>query len=789
MELNMTKRQDDNPDIPRQHSTDAAPLSEQLAQALLNSEPVTDAARQERSNKKFRQLQAVLSNLRDGDVAYGSRTPLPDVPAWATLEVMTGGFATGNLLAGGALQPHERKLMQELGIKDDCNARRKLNAWFLGDADMAQLAQLLTTGCYDLTVPEEGALLVVAWLLENRQIDAACELLSHIAAWMPALRFYPVPLATPRRFGACVHVRDVNDTINQLKYIRPHAGIMAQKRAVHTYAPFYDAMVALLLETVQDDWPCRHYPAGWSNRALTLIREYGGNKLFRLALASGELPKPGKHREQLTRLFEQCARQPESLSGREVGRIRQILQQHVRKWGIPGSEQCQQLRQRQQADVAAPMHHLLAGVLVERLKPLPGNEGLDNVSVAQEPVKEDEALRFALPAGTSIPASLQRKVERSLNETIAVLIERGLITSGEALARVLPQMTADIRASGIQDPQLRQLYAAIYRAFRQRRSLLLTNLEKQVQIEELPWVAAIEKNRKTSVSARERARQTLEELGLVSLNSFPHAILPNKLLQELRALAKSAQITLPLVDELAADIFMGTFSGKFVDSGCIAAQLLQGSLYERYFNIDFSALALLAGEESRGGLGGLGGLLQAHGVKQFGSLCTARAGVAYGRSVAGNGMIIEQQQILTTQNLAALVSGLQLQALLAPRLDAIARRCLEWICRVLCLQPPGWHAQLINLKNAAYGWRQMVFFLSLMSEAELNDFMQWADTFLAGQSSGFVRRFRPAWLGLALAAQGKALSADLQQATGAKVFLGWAWQRHWLLEDEWQVRD
>lgn len=786
MEITMTKRQDDNPDTPRQQSMDSDSLSSRLAQALLNSEPITDAARQGPSNKKLRQLQAVLSNLLDGDVTYGSRTPLPDVPAWATLEVMTGGFATGSLLAGGPMQPHERKLIQELGIKDDSNARRKLNAWFLGDAGMALLTQLLKTGCYDLTVPEEGALLVVAWLLENRQIDAAYELLSGIAAWMPALRFYPVPLATPRRFGTCVHVRDVNDTITQLKYTLPHAGIMAQKRAVHTNAPFYDAMVELLLETVQDDWPCRHYPAGWSNRALTLIRKYGAHKPFLPAPVPGELFKRGKHREQLTHLFKRCAREPESLSGREVGRIRQILQQHVRKWGIPGSEQCQRLRQRQQADVAAPMHHLLAGVLVERLKSFPGNEGLDNVNVAREPVREDEALRFALPAGTSIPASLQRKIERSLNETIAVLVERGLITSGEALARVLPQMTADIRAAGIQDPQLRQLYAAIYRAFRQRRSLLLTNLEKQVQIEELPWVARMEKHRKTSVSASERARQTMEELALISLSSFPHAILPNKLLQELRALAKSAQITLPLVDELAADIFMGTFTGKFVDSGCIAAQLLQGSLYQRYFNIDFTALALLAGEESRGVLGGL---LQAHGVKQFGSICTARAGVTYGRSVAGNGMIIEQQQILTTQNLAALISGLQLQTLLAPRLGAIARHCMDRVCRLLCLQPPGWHAQLINVKNAAYGWRQMVFFLSLMPEAELNDFILWADTFLAGQPPGFAHRFRPAMKGLRLAARGKTLSAYLQQATGAKVFLGWAWQRHWLLDDEREFRD
>ena len=74
-------------------------------------------------------------------------------------------------------------------------------------------------------------------------------------------------------------------------------------------------------------------------------------------------------------------------------------------------------------------------------------------------------------------------------------------------------------------------------AFRRRRSLLLLNLESQVELSELPWVAVIDPYRRTGLDARERARQTLEQLVTVAATGFPQQILPNKLLQEVRALA------------------------------------------------------------------------------------------------------------------------------------------------------------------------------------------------------------------------------------------------------------
>ncbi len=114
-----------------------------------------------------------------------------------------------------------------------------------------------------------------------------------------------------------------------------------------------------------------------------------------------------------------------------------------------------------------------------------------------------------------------------------------------------------MRSAGILDSALRSVYAATYRAFRQRRSLLLLNLQHQVQIEELPWVAAMERYRCADLAITDAAAQALKEVTLLYLNAFPHVIFPNKLLQELRALAQAAKVEIPLVDELGVDIFMG----------------------------------------------------------------------------------------------------------------------------------------------------------------------------------------------------------------------------------------
>jgi hypothetical protein len=465
-----------------------------------------------------------------------------------------------------------------------------------------------------------------------------------------------------------------------------------------------------------------------------------------------------------------------------VGRIRLILNRYVEKRGAPDSPACAEAHRRQAADVSAPTHHAIAGVVAPRLEKHSRTDGLDDISHLKVAVTMEEAASTGIPEGTPVPPSIQGKVERCLNETVEALVERGLITSGETVARVLPQMTSGLRAAGITDPAVRRLYAAIYRAFRRRRSLLLLNLEKQVQIEELPWVAAIDQFRSESLSSRDLARQTLEEVAILTLISFPQAIVPNKLLQEFRALAKDAGLDIPLVDELAADIFMGQFSGKFVESARRAAELLADSLYDTYYGIDYRRIRKTPAMREAPKRTWFRRATTS--PDWFAQLCAARAGVALGTwDPATNGMVIEQQQILTTQNLAALFKGLGLADALRGHLGDMARKCFQWVCKRQQMKVEKWHARLIMLKNTAYAWRQMVFYLALLPDRGIADFLRWAEGHLDAQPEEFRDRFRPALKGLMLAAGGRSLDGDSEGKPGARRFLGWSKARHWLLAD------
>ena len=770
----MKERDDDSDTDVKPATVNPGYAAFQIAKAFTTSEEHDDPQTRERAKQRIAKWETILRSILGGSVNYGSRTPVHAAPAWATLEVVTGGFATGELLAGGPLQEHERKLLDVLPAVGEGQERVSLNAYFLTDAGLSDLQSRLQTNHYDVTVPEEGALLVTAWLVENGYKEEAEAVLNELSPYFTSLRFYPVPIDQPRRFGSRVHLQDVGTTINDLKKIKPNNRILAQKEAIEVWAPWYDRMVALFLETVEDGWPCRKYPEGWTNRALALLGEY--HELRKEHSLCGKPERSAGHFAQLREFLGRCATKPELLDGREVGRIRLILNRYVEKRGTPDSTNCAAERKRQAAYVAGPTFHEIAGIVIERFGQHDKADGLDDVGYLKQAINKAEAESSGVAEDTPIPINIQRKVERCLNDTVDVLIERGLITSGETLARVLPQMISGIRAGGIADPDLRQLYAAIYRAFRRRRSLLLLNLEKQVQIEELPWVAAIERFRNENLSDRDLASQTLEEVTLLTVKSFPYAILPNKLLQELRALVKGANLDIPLVDEVAADIFMGEFSGKFLESAKRAADLLSGTLYPNYYGIDYAEVKKI--REVRQPVRRWWGHSAEVSTDKFVELCSKRAGVRLGTwDPATNGMIIEQQQILTTQNLATLFAGLNLADTLGNQLDEMARECFIWVCKRQQMKIDRWHGRLIMLKNTAYAWRQMIFFLSLLPPATVSDFLKWAHDYLEAQGEDFRNRFRPALTGLVLAAEGRSIESEV----GVRRFLGWSKSRHWLL--------
>ena len=126
----------------------------------------------ERAAKKVDRWLAVLTGMADGSLTIGRRTPVKDTPAWVTLEVAHGGFATGRYLAETPIDEEEKKLLAQLGPEvPGSTERERLNLAFLSDGGQKVLLEAVREGSYRIDVPEEGALPLVAWLIGH---DFSC---------------------------------------------------------------------------------------------------------------------------------------------------------------------------------------------------------------------------------------------------------------------------------------------------------------------------------------------------------------------------------------------------------------------------------------------------------------------------------------------------------------------------------------------------------------------------------------------------------------------------------------
>jgi hypothetical protein len=783
------------------HSANPGYALGQLARALGTAASHENPDVRARAERKAEAWTQVFQGMLSGALRIGSRVPIAGAPAWATPEVVKGGFATGTLLAGGELLPHEHERLARFPDVPPGAERAALNASYLGDDGLAELQALLASGCYRVHLPEEGALLVIAWLVRQGHADRARALLDEIGPHFPRLRFYPVPDPRPLLASALAHLQDVGATVEELRAVQPSPQFEQQAEAVEVWVPLYGRVIELFLETVrgplptlrlgpdhkplrsetgkfhiEGGWPCQHYPDGWKERALAVLDDYRRLRAEHQLSAAPESAKAGF--PTLRRYLERCVTDPEALTGRDVGMIRSILAGLTTSRGLPGSERWQALRARQARQVAGPTRADLARVLVGRLSGLPHDQGLASLDEVLAPIGAEETEGLRVPANSTVPERLAVKVRRCLDAPVEELVEQGIIPSAEVLARVVPQITAQVRAAGIADPDLRRLYGSLYAAFRRRRSLLLLNLQRQVRLEELPWVRATDDFRQDRGDTARQARQVLDELVVLALTAFPQQILPNKLLQEVGTLAHDAGLRLPIVEEVAADIFMGTFSDKFLRAAQKAADLLEGTLYERYYTVPCERLRQMTGRKASWS--------GKRTSPAFDRLCAERTGEAGSKgrwSVARNGKIIEQEQILTTHNLAVLSDALGLAETLRPHLEELAFRCIIWVCRRLQQRSPSWKAQLHTVKNSAYAWRQMIFFLSLAPAGTVDSFLPRAAGLLREQAPEFQARFRPALAGLTRAAHGLPVEAPAtpEEPGGARRFLGWTTDRHWLL--------
>lgn len=707
----------------------------QLRQALTTAATNPDAAVQARAEKRANSWVQVLTGMLTGRVRVGSRMPVRDFPVWLTPEIVRGGFATGVAAAGGPLHDDEIELAQRVGVAAN---RASLFAWFLSDDGLTQLTGWLDSGSYRVHLPEHGALLVVAYLLRDGQSEAADGLLRTLEPWAGRIRFWPFETNEPDLAG--VHVATIPEVSRRLAAKRPQQQVEAEREALTVWAPFTDRVVAHWWRTrTEAGGVDSTFPPGWEAGAQALLEEYEGLAATHRLTKKHADPK-GNLQHLLTGFRKRLAAPPGSPS---MGTVRYAVACIVEKRGEPDSRALRALREAQARTAERPSHAALAHKVAADLDAT-GFTGA---------VADPEALVEGTP-GVRLQ-SVARVLRQATQAPLPELLERGVVRSAETIASLAPQLTAETVASRHPDPVAGALEKRIYLAFASRRSVLLLNHQAQVTVDSIPWFTVLERAAMTA-GGQSLAHAQAADLATLALRHFAGTTLPNSLVRELARLYKLAGEDVPLTYELAADIFMGSFSHVFQRAAQEAATVVGGTLYARYYGIDYTAVTRMGTEQESA----WPGQPPRTTVPEFDALAYARAGVApaqWGWNPATNGRVVEQAQILSTQNLAVLIKrGVDLD----PRVQAEG----AWSATKAHLAKAANGHRLRHRKNAAFAWRQTVFYLSLASPGTIAEFIQSHRT-IAGLSAEAEEQASAILEGLVEAADGHGPSAG--------PFLGW----------------
>lgn len=638
----------------------------------------------DRAERKTKSWIQAISGMLAGVIQVGSSTPVKGYPLWVTLEVLHGGFASGNALSGGEVRPHERELFE----KYDCSDRGALNRFFLSEPGQAVLAEALESGAYRIRVPEEGAHLSLYALLESGMGEPAAQVLEQLLPFFSDLRFYPEFLAEPPLEAPAntAHRWSVERLKERLEAYKAPLEIRRMKESLREWRPFYEELLELTRETYAEGWPFQDYPEGWAERATQAC----GRLQHRLegACACHFPQRADSNLRRLATIVKRASVAPEELTGRQVGLARVIIADSETRWGTLGSRQREERLQGREEAFSELSPEQAVPILLGRLERLCPNLGISEPEVVLQPIE-----------GQAVPEVLAEKVRQARQATPKELIEQGLVGSAEVMGSLVPQLTSRLIRQGYPELTTAVLIQRQYEAFRNRRSLLLLNMASQTNFTALPWVAAFPQD---GASQTEPALELAREVVALAWSQFPQTCLPNPFLREVNTLLTRAGSQLRLVEELAADIFTGKFSPKFVELARRTAELAQGSLYARYYALPVerppgSAKALL-------------------------QLCRERCqerlkGASW---VAANGMILEEQQILTSANLFPLYDTLK------PPIQAAqnAAEILEWVVREFQTELERHYLRMLRLKRVAYAWRQLLFFLSVAEPAQAREVLE-----------------------------------------------------------------
>jgi len=622
---------------------------------------------------------------------HGSRQPNPKLPAWVALKVSWGGFTSGEAVSGGEILPHEQEFASKYdGEKKNISVREQANLYCLSPSGQDELLQMLHSRLFEVNSTDELLIMCVAFLSAQDHINEAQQIINAITPLISQIRFFPKPSAFELEVSSFTERQTVKELLEYLDHYPQRPRVVELIKAIDQKLPLKDQLYSLICKTCNSDG----YPYSKALVNSPDFQEWQKNFSEIREKVKEIFPNglTGKYTRSFLELF--CPAEKyfsacgDQITGLEVVRARNLILERSKKFNTPLATRSDVLIKEQAAHIQ--IHKDLTDfllVLKHRLKKLNPSIGIlaEQEKSLTQPITEAEAELYQVKPGIRLPVRYHEAIQNTRRGSWKELAELGIISSAEMLADIVEPVIAGVDVPFIHDRYLQTLWFAYKGAFHHRRSLILFNMESQVQFEEIPGALVL----KNFVEVNSEKHDTpLVVIVNFYRHSFAHTQLPNKLIERLKELLPG-----PWIKEIAADIFCHQFSLAWLQQAHLMASSRVGDVYYCYYG--FTRESLLAIQSER----------------EFYNLCCSRADQAKlnpdqrHHILSCCGMIIEQGFILT---------GFNLNLIFDPSIHSWSQDELFHACSV-CLKAISKNISG-DVRSAAYSLRQMLFFASQLDK-------------------------------------------------------------------------
>gem|GEM_PF-5162561 len=111
------------------------------------------------------------------------------------------------------------------------------------------------SGCYKINIPEEGALLTIAWLLSKNLLSPVVKIIDEILPYMDILRFYTLITDEPTGNSTEFYLNTFGDCIKKLKQFKSGADILRQRETIAIWIPLYDEYINHFIKAIKGELP------------------------------------------------------------------------------------------------------------------------------------------------------------------------------------------------------------------------------------------------------------------------------------------------------------------------------------------------------------------------------------------------------------------------------------------------------------------------------------------------------------------------------------------------------